>query len=40
VLVIGIDLATGRTIRAVHYGMPLTRHPDLGVELIGIQMPE
>ncbi len=36
---IGIDLATGRTIRAVHYGKPLTHHPDTGVELIGIQLP-
>lgn len=36
---IGIDLATGRTIRAVHHGKPLTRHPDVGVELTGIQMP-
>lgn len=37
---IGIDLATSRTIRAVHYGKPATRHPDLGVELIGILMPQ
>ena len=37
---IGIDLATGRTIRAVHYGKPLTKHPDLGSHLIGVQIPE
>lgn len=37
---IGIDLATGRTIRAVHHGRPLTHHPDTGVGLIGIQIPE
>jgi alpha-L-glutamate ligase-like protein len=37
---IGIDLATGKTIRAVHYSKPLTKHPDLGVDLIGIQMPQ
>jgi alpha-L-glutamate ligase-like protein len=37
---IGIDLATGRTVHAVHHGRPLTRHPDLEVDLIGIQMPE
>ncbi|MCU0752222.1 MAG: alpha-L-glutamate ligase-like protein [Akkermansiaceae bacterium] len=37
---IGIDLATGRTVRAVHHGRPLTRHPDMDVDLIGIQMPE
>jgi alpha-L-glutamate ligase-like protein len=36
---IGIDLATGVTIRAVHHGKPVTRHPDVGVDLIGIQMP-
>lgn len=36
---IGIDIATGRTIRAVHHGKPLTRHPDLDADLIGIQMP-
>jgi alpha-L-glutamate ligase-like protein len=37
---IGIDLATGKTIRAVHHGRPVTRHPDLGVDLIGIQLPQ
>jgi alpha-L-glutamate ligase-like protein len=37
---IGIDLATGHTIRAVHYGKPLERHPDTDVDLIGIRMPE
>jgi len=36
---IGIDLATGKTIRAVHHGRPLSRHPDVGVDLTGIQMP-
>ncbi len=36
---IGIDLATGRTIRAVHHGKPVTHHPDVGVDLIGIQLP-
>lgn len=36
---IGIDIATGRTIRAVHHGRPVFKHPDLGVDLIGIQMP-
>ena len=36
---IGIDLATGRTIRAVHYGRPLSRHPDMDAELMGIQLP-
>lgn len=37
---IGIDIATGKTIRAVHHGKPLQRHPDVDVGLIGIQMPE
>ena len=37
---IGIDLASGRTIRAVHHGRPLNRHPDLDIDLIGIRMPE
>lgn len=37
---IGIDLATGQTIRAVHHGKPILRHPDVGADLIGIQMPE
>lgn len=36
---IGIDIATGRAVRAVHHGKPVTRHPDLGIDLIGIQMP-
>lgn len=37
---IGIDIATGVTVRAVHHGKPVTKHPDLGIELIGIQLPE
>ncbi len=37
---IGIDIATGRTVRAVHHGKPVTIHPDLGVDLIGMQLPE
>jgi len=36
---IGIDLASGRTIRAVHHGRPVTRHPDTGIDLLGIAMP-
>ncbi|MEO5916479.1 MAG: alpha-L-glutamate ligase-like protein [Luteolibacter sp.] len=36
---IGIDIDTGRTVRAVHHGKPVTRHPDLEIDLIGIQMP-
>ena len=37
---IGIDVSTGRTIRAIHHGRCLSRHPDLGVDLLGIQLPE
>lgn len=37
---IGIDIATGMTVRAIHHGRPVTTHPDLGVDLIGIQIPE
>ena len=37
---IGIDIATGRTVRAVHHGKPVDHHPDLGIHLIGIQMPQ
>ncbi len=37
---IGIDLATGRSVRAVHHGNPVFKHPDLKTPLIGVQMPE
>lgn len=36
---IGIDLLSGRTVRAVHHGHPVTRHPDVDVGLIGLQLP-
>jgi len=36
---IGIDLAKGVTIRAVHHGRSVTKHPDVGVDLIGIELP-
>jgi len=36
---IGIDIATGRTIRAVHHGRSVVRHPDLDVPLLGMQIP-
>ena len=36
---IGIDLATGKTVRAVHHGNMVTHHPDLKTPLIGVQMP-
>lgn len=37
---IGIDLATGQTIRAVHHGSPVTHHPDHQRPLIGIHLPD
>lgn len=37
---IGIDLRTGRTVHAIHHGKPVKCHPDLGTELVGIQIPE
>lgn len=36
---IGIDIATGVTVRAVHHGKPVDVHPDLGIPLVGIQIP-
>jgi len=36
---IGIDLATGRTVRAIHHGHPIQLHPDLKVPVVGIQLP-
>jgi len=36
---IGIDLATGRTVRAVHHGHPIELHPDLKVPVVGVQLP-
>jgi alpha-L-glutamate ligase-like protein len=36
---IGIDLATGRSVRAVHHGNMVSIHPDLKSPLIGLQMP-
>jgi alpha-L-glutamate ligase-like protein len=37
---IGIDIATGMTVRAIHHGKPVTHHPDLGIHLIGVQIPD
>jgi alpha-L-glutamate ligase-like protein len=36
---IGIDLATGITVRAVHHGHPIERHPDLKAPVVGVQLP-
>jgi alpha-L-glutamate ligase-like protein len=37
---IGIDIASGVTVRGIHHGKPITIHPDLCVGLIGVQIPE
>lgn len=37
---IGIDIATGMTVRAVHHGKPVQVHPDTGVNVIGVQLPD
>ncbi len=36
---IGIDLATGTSIHAIHHGQSVTTHPDLDTELIGVTIP-
>jgi alpha-L-glutamate ligase-like protein len=35
----GIDIATGRTVRAIHRGRPVGQHPDLEVPLVGRLLP-
>jgi len=37
---IGIDIATGMSVHAIHHGKPVTHHPDLGIGLIGVQIPQ
>lgn len=37
---IGVDLATGITIHAVHHGSPVVKHPDLDTSLVGQQIPD
>lgn len=37
---IGVDIATGETIHAIHHGRSITMHPDLKVPLVGVQLPE
>lgn len=37
---IGIDLATGRTASAAIRGRALQQHPDTGMDLLGLQLPE
>lgn len=37
---VGIDMVTGRTIRAVGPQGAVERHPDLGVPLVGVELPQ
>ena len=36
---VGIDIATGRAVRAVQFDQPITHHPDTGKELATLQVP-
>lgn len=36
---VGIDIATGRAVRAVQFDQPVTHHPDTGKELATLQVP-
>lgn len=36
---IAVDLATGRTFRAVHHGRAIERHPESGAPLVGLELP-
>lgn len=37
---VGIDIATGMTVRAIHHGKQVTHHPDLGLCVTGVQIPD
>ncbi|WP_038186156.1 alpha-L-glutamate ligase-like protein [Vibrio rhizosphaerae] len=36
---VGIDIATGKAVRAVQFGQPVTHHPDTGRALIELEVP-
>ncbi len=36
---IAVDLATGRTFRALHHGRAIERHPESGAPLLGLELP-
>lgn len=36
---IGVDIATGVTVHAVHHGKVIDMHPDLKIPLLGVQIP-
>lgn len=37
---LAVDLATGRTIRGYHRGLPVERHPESGASLVGLAIPD
>lgn len=36
---VGLDLVTGRATRAIRWDRPITKHPDTGQDLAGLQVP-
>ncbi len=36
---VGIDIATGRTVHAIHGDRPITAHPDTGAPITGLSIP-
>jgi alpha-L-glutamate ligase-like protein len=36
---VGIDIGSGRAVRAVQFDQPVTHHPDTGKELASLQVP-
>ncbi|GEA49710.1 alpha-L-glutamate ligase-like protein [Vibrio inusitatus NBRC 102082] len=36
---VGVDIATGKAVRAVQYDLPVTHHPDTGKDLMQLQVP-
>jgi len=37
---LGIDIATGQTLKAVQHGQPITHHPDTGKDLSELKVPD
>ena len=37
---VGIDVRTGRAVRAVQYGRPIENHPDTGNKLLDLKVPQ
>lgn len=36
---VGVDIATGKAVRAVQYDLPITHHPDTGKDLMTLRVP-